>query len=62
MLCVGWEGGTLLEWLLPLGGMSFGFDALACVVQTIQQVFMVLLFTSFGSTFSPGVYTELELF
>ena len=32
MLCVGWEGGTLLEWLLPLVGMSFGFDALACAV------------------------------
>ena len=41
-----WVGGwDLLEWLLSLGDMTFGFDALANLVQTIyNRYFRKLLF------------------
>ena len=62
MLCVGWEGGTILEWLLSLGDMTFGFGALASLVQTIcNRYFLKLLFNCdvqrlLLELFCPGIF------
>ena len=68
MLCVGWEGGTILEWLLSLGDMTFGFGALASLVQTIcNRYFLKLLFNCdvqrlLLELFCPGILLEILTF